>query len=273
MNDWDLAVQRHYDEGLVYELERLERQSPVEMHMTLRALERWAPRSGLAIDVGVGSGLYSEWLAARQLSLHLVDVSPRLLDATSARLAAKGLAASIAGRHHASATELVALPGACADAVLFLGPLYHLPSVAERTAAVNEARRLLKPGGVLFAAGVNRMAFLRDAFRLSFHRGAAIREICLRVLADGVLTPRIAPPIGHAHVTSAAEFGALFEPGFDRLALLGLESFTSPAQELLATLPDTDRQAWLDVVEATASLPDALGYADHLLYVGRRTSS
>ncbi len=51
---------------------------------------------------------------------------------------------------------------------------------------------------------------------------------------------------------------------------LGLESFTSPAQQLLASLPEADRDAWLDVVDATASLPEALGYADHFLYVGRR---
>jgi ubiquinone/menaquinone biosynthesis C-methylase UbiE len=269
---WETSVERHYDEdalGPGYELERLERHSPAELHMTLRALERWAPRSGTAIDIGVGSGIYSAWLASRRLSLHLVDLSTRLLDSTTARLAAAGLGERIAGRHHASATDLRFLPDRCADVVLLLGPLYHLPSLDDRRAAVDEARRLLKPQGLLFAAGVNRMAFLRDAFRESFHRGAAIREICLGVLADGVLAPAIAPPIGHAHVTSAAEFGALFEDGFERLALLGLESFTSPAQQHLASLPEEDREAWLDVVEATASLPDALGYADHFLYVGR----
>ncbi len=152
MNAWETAVQHHYDEGLGYELERLERHSPVEMRMTLRALERWAPRSGVAIDVGVGSGLYSEWLASRSLSLQLVDVSRKLLEATSARLAAAGFAERIAGRHHAPATDLRLLPDGCADVVLLLGPLYHLPSSTERTTAVGEALRLLKPGGVLFAA-------------------------------------------------------------------------------------------------------------------------
>jgi SAM-dependent methyltransferase len=44
------------------------------------------------------------------------------------------------------------------DAVLLLGPLYHLVSRAERTAAIREAARILRPGGPLFAAAISRWA-------------------------------------------------------------------------------------------------------------------
>ena len=271
MTPHEIAVSRHYDgDGLNYELDRLERRSPVEMHMTLRALDRWTPRSGLAVEVGVGAGLYSVWLAARGLSIRLVDVSKKLLEVASARLTAAGFSASVLGCHHASATDLSFLPDACAEVVLLLGPLYHLPCPKDRCAAVAEAHRILRPGGGLFAAGVNRMAFLRDAFRESFHNGESIREVCRSVLSDGELTPEMARPIGHAHVTTALELEALFTAGFERVALLGLESFTSSAQDRLACLPEADRESWLAIVEATAALPDALGYADHILYVGRK---
>ena len=57
------------------------------------------------------------------------------------------------------------LPSSTMDAVLFLGPLYHLRELAERQSAVAEAARILKAGGILFAAGINRLTYLRDMFR------------------------------------------------------------------------------------------------------------
>src|SRR5947209_3924398 len=50
------------------------------------------------------------------------------------------------------------------DAVLLLGPLYHLLQPEERCAAVAEAARILKPGGCLLAAGINRIAYVRALF-------------------------------------------------------------------------------------------------------------
>jgi len=275
MSPEETAIGRYYDENiLAYELERLERHSPVEFLMTLRALSRWLPgTAGVAVDIGVGSGAYAAWLAARGFRLHLVDISIKLLEATAERLKREGHGSRISGCHHLSATELSTLPDACADVLLALGPLYHLRQSDDRRKAIREFTRVLRPDGLLFAAGINRMAFLRDAFRYSPEKGARLHERCLKFLQDGQLDPDIAPPIGFAHLTTAVEFDALFVGAFERIALWGLESLTSPAQEKLTELSPEDREAWLDIVERTAPLPDALGYADHFLYVGRRKSA
>jgi ubiquinone/menaquinone biosynthesis C-methylase UbiE len=154
--------------------------------------------------------------------------------------------------------------------VLALGPFYHLRELNDRRRAVSEAARVLKPGGTIFAAGVNKMALLRDAFRDEPESGSRFRERRLRFLKDGLLNPEVAPPIGFAHLTTATEFADLFDAQFDRMALWGLESFTSPAQEKLLGLSEEDREAWLDLVEATAPLSEGLGFSDHFLYVGKR---
>jgi S-adenosylmethionine-dependent methyltransferase len=272
MNTEESAVGRHYDDNIFeYEMERLERHSPVEFGLTLRALSRWVPAGAkVAVEVGVGSGAYSSWLASRGISVHLVDVSKRLLENAADRLAREGLGGLIAGRHHLSATELSTIEDAQADLVLALGPLYHLRELEDRRRSVREAAQALKPGGVILASGVNRLALLRDAFRDAPETGARYRDRRLRFLEDGRLDPEIAPPIGFAYLTTAAEFADLFLEEFDRMALWGLESFTSPAQEKLAHLSEDNRRAWLDILEQTASLPESLGYSDHFLYVGRR---
>jgi SAM-dependent methyltransferase len=49
------------------------------------------------------------------------------------------------------------------DAVLLMGPLYHLLTIRERLQAVMESERVLKPGGLIFAAFITRFALFRDA--------------------------------------------------------------------------------------------------------------
>ena len=272
MKDEERAVGRHYDEKvLAYELERLERHCPAEFGLTLRALSRFLPdQAQVAVEIGVGSGAYSSWLAHRGINVHLVDVSQKLLEAAIDRLNREQLGTRIVGGHHISATDLKTIPDAHADLVLALGPFYHLRELENRRRAVCEAARVLKPGGMIFAAAVNKLALLRDAFKDAPESGAQFRERRLRFLEDGLLDPELAPPIGFAHLTTSDEFADLFAGEFNQIALWGLESFTSAAQEKLLGLGEKDREAWLDIIERTAPLSDAIGCSDHFLYVGRR---
>lgn len=44
------------------------------------------------------------------------------------------------------------IPTDCADITLLLGPLYHLIGDEEKIKALNEAKRITKPGGLIFVA-------------------------------------------------------------------------------------------------------------------------
>jgi len=92
MKDEEIAVGWHYDQNiLAYEQDRLELLCPVEFALMLRALSRFMPHSAkVAVDIGVGSGAYSSWLASRGIDVHLVDVSQKLLQAAVDRLEHEG---------------------------------------------------------------------------------------------------------------------------------------------------------------------------------------
>ena len=154
--------------------------------------------------------------------------------------------------------------------MLVLGPLYHLSSQEERQQAVQEAARVVKPKGLLFAAAVNRLAYLRDAFRDASHTAAERRVFHRQFLQDGNVTPEIAPPIGNAHLSTVEEFRGLCTAAFDELVLVGVDSFTQVSQGLLPQLSPDDATAWLELVEQVGVTPEGLVMSDHFLFIGRR---
>ena len=141
--------------------------------------------------------------------------------------------------------------------------------MTERRLAVAEAARLLKPGGVVLAAGINRLAYLRDCLREWGTEVVARRDFHRQYLVDGNLDPEHAPPIGHAHLTSIDEFRAELN-AFEELAFWGVESFSNTYQSSLLGLPDEAREVWLDLIEQTAGTTEGLGTSDHFLFVGRQ---
>jgi SAM-dependent methyltransferase len=117
------------------------------------------PRSRIA-DVGGGTGRYAEWLAAEGHEVELVEPVPFHVEQARERAGdPPGF-----GVHRADAR---ALPFAddTFDAVLILGPLYHLGEHEDRIAAACEARRVCRGGGLVVAAGISRFAPLLDTVR------------------------------------------------------------------------------------------------------------
>ncbi len=274
LTEQEASVGRYYDEVIFdAEVTRLKELFPVEYAITARHLRRWIPDGATVAEIGVGGGLYSELLARRGCDLRLVDVSQKLLDAAGERLRASGLESQIIGVDHASATRLDCLRDAVFDAVVMLGPLYHLLALDERRLAVREAARVLKPAGVLMAAGINRFDYLRDLFREDPQKILLRRDFIGQFLRDGNLNPEIAPPIGHSHLTTVEEFRRLFAEDFEELTLVAVESFSSPWQTKLNELSEAEAEAWLDLIEQTGTAPEAFGLADHYLYVGRKSAA
>ena len=64
----------------------------------------------------------------------------------------------------------------------------------------------------------------------------------------------------------------LFADAFKEVALVGVEALSSPWQVKLNELSDAQAEAWVDLIgRADTLMPDALGMADHFLYVGEKT--
>jgi ubiquinone/menaquinone biosynthesis C-methylase UbiE len=128
---------------------------PLEFERTKEIITRYLAKPPLdVLDVGGGTGVYASWLADRGDQARLVDPVPFHVE--YARSADPRIRANVGDARELSQTE------ESADIVLLLGPLYHLTESSDRLRALAEARRVLKPGGFLFAAGISRYAAMFD---------------------------------------------------------------------------------------------------------------
>ena len=89
----------------------------------------------------------------RGYEVHLVDPVP--LHLRQAEEASDDQPATpIAGGSQGDARALSQIDDSC-DALLLMGPMYHLTERADRLLALREARRVLLPDGLIFVSAVN----------------------------------------------------------------------------------------------------------------------
>jgi 2-polyprenyl-3-methyl-5-hydroxy-6-metoxy-1,4-benzoquinol methylase len=145
MADPSPEVREHYASEIV-EAERLTRGSGrLELVRTQEIVRRHLPAPTLRIlDVGGGAGVHAEWLAGDGHVVHVVDPMPNHVEAVQRLGRSNGRITAEIG----DARQLAAETGS-ADAVLLLGPLYHLTGRADRVQALAEARRVVRIGALV----------------------------------------------------------------------------------------------------------------------------
>jgi ubiquinone/menaquinone biosynthesis C-methylase UbiE len=146
-------IHAYYEHG--FEQDRLAGgRQRIEFLRVWDLLERHLPLPPAQIlDIGGGAGAYAVPLTAAGYEVHLVDPVP--LHVSQAAEASRAAGVQLAGATVGDARALDAADNS-ADVALLLGPLYHLTSKADRIAALREARRAARPGGLIIAKALSR---------------------------------------------------------------------------------------------------------------------
>jgi ubiquinone/menaquinone biosynthesis C-methylase UbiE len=245
----------------------------IELELTQRALVRHLGGTERVLDVGGGPGRHAIWLAQRGHHVVLTDLSPEMLAIGRGHAASAGVA--LEDVTEADARDLSHWTDASFDAVLELGPFYHLQSLADRDLAAVEAARVLRPGGLLFAAFMPRLLFLRRTIAVPDEQHRLLERSWIEhLLRSGAFDNDVVGRFDHGYGARPEEIAPfLAKHGFDQLELIAAEGLTTGLQEVMSGLTDPAlKSAVLDVIELTASEPSILGLASHLLYVGRKSA-
>lgn len=241
----------------------------VELLRTRELLERWLPPAPSEIlDVGGAAGIYALWLAARGYAVDLVDAMPKHV---AQALEASGRAVSPLRSALVGDARALAQPDSSVDAVLLLGPLYHLTAAADRHAALREASRVLRPGGVLVAAVIGRWASTADGLI----RGYLGEELFPAIVAEAVATGVHRNPEAHPHWFTTAYFHTPDELAGE-VAAAGLQldgpvAVEGPWPVHESLLDGAEKQAIaLAAIRRFEREPSLLGGSPHLLIAGRK---
>ena len=230
-----------------------------------------APQPLVVLDVGGGPGAYSCWLARQGHEVHLIDPVARHLGlAREASLQQPEF--PIASVNLGDARRLD-WPDESCDAVLLMGPLYHLTEAGQRGKALLEARRVLRPGGVVIGVGINKFAGVFNGLVNGYIDDPDFRQILERDLDKGQ----------HRNPTSKDYFTTAYfhrpeemesevsEAGFtvlDNVAVQGPGWLANGLEQRMAD-PE-ERERLLELVKKLEREPSLAGVSQHFMVVGRK---
>ncbi|ORA31299.1 class I SAM-dependent methyltransferase [Mycobacterium aquaticum] len=266
----DPQIAEHYAQGV--EGDSLATWGRLEATRTTELLQRYLPAApATLLDVGGAEGAYALPLAAAGYSVYLVDPVEAHVDAArmaSRRQSSAPLADAVVG----DARDLSAFDSDSVDAVMMLGPLYHLVNRADRMRALHEARRVLRPGGRLMAAAISRFASTVDGLRTKAVAEPEFESIVVADLHTGVHR--------NPHVETRPEWFTLAyfhrpdeladevaAAGFAGVDVLAIEGPVPLGDEVLSDA--TTRAAALRAIARVEREPALLGASPHLMVVAQ----
>jgi SAM-dependent methyltransferase len=268
MSDDELQAMHAYYE-LGQEEARLEAGAGIiELERTKEVILRHLPNPPCVVaDIGGGPGRYSLWLAGLGCSVVHRDVVPLHVEQLGAATAGQPIESHVADARHLDIDD------AAVEAVLLLGPLYHLTRRDDRLQALREARRIVRPGGPVFVAAITRWAARLNAVLVErFYRSMPhVLDEVERVERTGVLDPLFPGSFtGYSHRPRqlAAELRAA---DLEVVDLVGVEGPTAMLLDLTERMREpVDAAVVLEAARALERVPELLGSGPHVVATGRR---
>ncbi|MCY3556846.1 MAG: class I SAM-dependent methyltransferase [Gemmatimonadetes bacterium] len=265
----DRNVVRYYEE-IEHESDRLEKGTArLEGERTREVLRQHLPTPpARVLDAGGGPGTYAFWLAGLSYEVHLLDIVPRHIEQAKERNKDGILKSAAVGDARTLDFETHSM-----DAVLLMGPLYHLQERPDRIAALEESLRVLKPGGVLICAAISRFASFMDGMKQGYLFNPEFARIVLKDLNEG---RHENPDMDPRYFTTACfhrpeEFEEeITAAGFDLVRTIGLEGpawLLGDFDELWAD--EAKRKDLLTFLKLVETEPSLIGVSAHILTVAK----
>ncbi|WP_027388660.1 class I SAM-dependent methyltransferase [Chryseobacterium gregarium] len=149
-------------------------------------IEKYIPSSSSKIiDIGGGTGKYSEWLAHKGHQVHLVE--PVYKHIKIARNRADKLKNKFSV--HLGESRRLNFQNDFADLIILHGPLYHLQKKEDRELAIKEAKRVLKNDGIILGFAINYTASTLAGLLNGLIHKKTFFEMCVEELTTGIHNP------------------------------------------------------------------------------------
>lgn len=225
------------------------------IHKYLNQMEQEKPRRQIKIlDVGAATGRYSVPLAEEGYDVTAVELVKHNL----ARLKAKG---SPVKAYQGNAMKLKRFEDNSFDLVLVFGPMYHLHEKEEKLKALSEAKRVVRPGGVILVAYImNEYSVITYAFKERH-----IKEgITNGMLDEAYHCTKKANDL-YSFVRTEDIEGLNQKAGLKRLQIVAADGAANYIRPYLNALDEEEFQYFIKYHLSTCEREDLLGASGHLV--------
>ncbi len=139
-----------YDEDLRLSADNVRR---LEYMTAIEYMNKYLKPGDSVLDVAAGTGAYALYYAARGVQMTALDITPSYIDILRQKATDQNIHLSTFVN---DARDLSKFSDQSFDHVFCMGPIYHLPDEEDREKVMRESIRVLKPGGLLFLAYINK---------------------------------------------------------------------------------------------------------------------
>lgn len=242
----------------------LSQHGQVEYLTTMHYIKQYVKPGSRILEVGAGTGRYAIALARAGYQVSAVELLAHNIDIFRTQMTEN----DHIDLHQGNALDLSRFESDSFDAVLVLGPLYHLYSDDDKCQALNEAKRVLKPDGVLFAAYcMNEATMIQFCFRDD-------GQNMLDCLANNMMTDDlkcISTPKDLFEMVRSEDIDRLnARCGLKREKLVGTDMYTAYLRDRIDTWSREVFEAYLRYHFIICERADLIGLSNHTLDILRK---
>ena len=239
------------------------RHGMIEYLTTMRYIDKYLRPGMRILEVGAATGRYSHTLARRGFRVDAVELVQHNVDIFNS-LTQHGEEITI---RQGDARDLSCFDDETYDMVLLLGPMYHLFTEEDQRKALSESLRVLKRGGVLFAAYCGN-----DATMVNYCFGREmLKQEHYQRLVDMETFKANADPAETFVLYRREDVEALMAAyPVTRLHFVGSDMFTNYMREAVDNMDDEFFSLFLRYHFATCERSDLVGASHHFLDICRK---
>ncbi len=247
----------------------------LEFDILLSLIQQYLPKGCTVLDLGGGPGRYTAALSLRGYDMHLADLSPDLIETAKIKLKEHGDPAFIKGISVADALDLNRYGSESFDAVLLLGPLYHLTSASEIQTCLAEVYRVLRSGGILIAAYIPWLSGIRGVLaRALYQSGQADADTMREAVETGRFRNKGSEGFQEGYFIKTEMLESLMsEAGLRKLAVRSVRGIGNGMEAAILTAQEKDHQLYagiMDMIRSTAADRAVIDSSGHAVYIGSK---
>ncbi|MBS1686719.1 MAG: class I SAM-dependent methyltransferase [Bacteroidetes bacterium] len=247
----------------------------LEFDILMEIISAYVSPGATILDLGGGPGRYTAALSRLGYNMHLADLSPALIDVAHDKVKEHGDIDHIKSMIVADATDLSVYGSESMDAVLLMGPLYHLTTAEEIQDCLSEVYRVLKDKGILIAVFIPWLSGLKSVVARALYKPEQADSATLHHVSEtGVFANKHEEGFQEGRYLRTDDLlRYLHELGFERWLLRSVRGLGNGMETAIQQCKEKNISLYtsiMDLIMNTATEASVLESSGHAVYIGRK---